>query len=168
MKKKTWISLVLAFVILTTMCVYPVSAAALNNEETNHTAVNEEEGWSYVEFTVPENYSTRTAYTDTVWPVYGHWDYGENDMYADGNYVSIAARGENSGLTVSIQMKKKLSGSVYTPVTSVATLQCDGVTHIVFNSFKVEKGATYRFFYKVNEYSNTSPMVFLSANFWNG
>ena len=167
MKKKAWISLVLAFVILTTMCVCPVSAAALNNEETNHTAVNEEDGWNYVEFTVPENYSTRTAYIDDVNVLPGEWGPGAS-MVADGNYVSVAARGENLGITVSIQMKVKTTGNLYAPVTSIATFRCDGVTRTVFNSFAVERGKTYRFFYKSNDTANRTVNVFLSANFWNG
>ena len=167
MKKKAWISLVLAFVILTTMCVCPVSAAALNNEETNHTTVNEEDGWNYVEFTVPENYSTRTTFIDDVDVLPGEWGPGSS-MKADGNYVTVAARGENLGITVSIQMKVKTIFNTYAPVTSIATLRCDGVTHNVFTSFEVEKGKTYRFFYKSNDTVDRTVDVFLSANFWNG
>ncbi len=164
MKKKTWISLVLAFVILTTMCVCPVSAATLSEEACT---VENEEGWNYVEFTVPENYSARTAFIDDVDVLPGEWGPGAS-MKADGNYVTVAARGENLGITVSIQMKVKTIGNLYAPVTSIATLQCDGVTHNVFTSFEVEKGKTYRFFYKSNDTANRTVDVFLSANFWNG
>lgn len=38
----------------------------------------------------------------------------------------------------------------------------------VFNSFVVERGKTYRFFYKSNNTANRTVNVFLSANFWNG
>ena len=167
MKKKSLISLVLAIVIITTLCVCPISASAATVENTIVESAVTEDGWYYVEFTVPESYSARNSLTDNVGALPGEWGPG-NSIKAEGNYVSVAARGENLGITVSIQMKKKTIGNLYAPVTSIATLQCDGKSHTVFNSFEVEEGATYRFFYKANTTADDTVAVLLVANFWNG
>ena len=167
MKKKSLISLILALVMIATMCVCPISASAATVENTTTETVGTEDGWSYVEFTDPESYSARNSRTDNIGALPGEWGPG-NSIKAEGNYVSVAARGENLGITVSIQMKKKTIGNLYAPVTSIATLQCDGKSHTVFNSFEVEEGATYRFFYKANTTADDTVAVLLVANFWNG
>ena len=84
MKKKSFISLVLAIVIIATLCVCPISASATTVENTIVESAVTEDGWYYVEFTVPESYSARYSLTDNVGALPGEWGPG-NSIKADGN-----------------------------------------------------------------------------------
>ena len=166
MKKKSFISLVLALVMIVTMCVCPISASAATVENTTTESVGIEDSWSYVEFTVPESYSARTVYTDTVHPLLTGFFPGETDMEADGDHISVAANGTNLGVTVSIQIYIKVEGNLYNPVSHIEELLCDGTSYNLFRGFEVEEGETYRFFYRLNGNSTRQPTVILAASFW--
>ena len=166
MKKKSLISLVLVLVMVATMCVCPISASAATVENTTTESVGTEDGWSYVEFTVTKSYSARTVYTDTVYPLPTTFFPGETEMKADGDHISVAARGTNLGVTVSIQIYVKVSGNLYNPVSHVEQLVCNGKSYNLFSGFEVNEGSTYRFYYRLDGNTTAQPTVILAASFW--
>ena len=163
MKKKSLISLVLALVIVTTMCVCPISASAATVENTTTESVGTEDGWSYVEFTTRASNSYSAVITAN--------DFHYEDsiiMEATGDYVSIAANASNSGLTINVKLKVKNENTnlFYDIANGTTSFVCNGQSHLLYGSFPVSEGMIYRLYFRIAEDTDATQKITVVANFW--
>lgn len=125
---------------------------------------------NYIEFTVPEDYSTydiTQSLVERVTSIYGEYA-GTNEIVAEGNLLSVRGVGDNTGTTVNITLRVKGLLNLYYEVSgSTVTLTCDGELHTLYNSFNIQAGKTYRFYYEnVNEDYTVAPNVSLAIVIW--
>lgn len=131
-------------------------------------AESSDEGFSYIEFTITEDSSIKVMnQTDyekvTVLP---EWFQGK-EIVSQGNLLTASAKGDNMGITVSVQLKVKgLFNQFYNVSGAARTLQCNGQTHNLYNGFGIQSGKTYRFYYKANGTNTQCPSVGMSIVIW--
>ena len=163
MKKKSLISLMLALVIVTTMCVCTISASAVTVENTTTESVGTEDGWSYVEFTTRAS----NSYYEEVTANGFHYE-DSMIMEATGDYVSIAANASNSGLTINVKLKVKneQTNLFYDIANGTTSFVCNGQSQLLYGSFPVHEGMIYRLYFKIADNTDALQKITVVANFW--
>lgn len=148
------------------------TAPSFGTQEANASATpcyDEEEGMYYIELqadvVAPANANSQT-YMDNVTVLSEAW-YG-SEMTCNYSLLTASARGDSSGHTITIKLKKYNAIVGYVNVSgSERTLVCDGQTHNIYTSLAVTRGAKYRFYYSIANGSLTDSVgVTLAAVFW--
>ncbi|MBQ8044056.1 MAG: hypothetical protein IJ272_07935 [Clostridia bacterium] len=178
MKTRKLFTALLAVMLVLSMCFANVSVSAASVESVSQPEdvsepvyvtltgeYVEEDGKTYVEFTIPETYDTRamTDYHEYMETIYNYERNG-GAFTCQGNRITVTAVGENVGASVKIQLEYKgLLNQFYDVSGASKTIVCDGTTKNLFNSITVTPGETYRFTYLQTNMSNVYPKVTLVA-----